>query len=345
MTKTKVLRSVAVGIGFLVSAGLWAAEDGLQHIPQNAPYSYALQVMENDQAKDLTSEFNKFLGVNVAKGVVFHARTHPVVKSPVGDSRVELDLGGKAQLILITELTPQTLSKKHRYGAAGEPLYIVVDGQGRTKYTKDGKEREIQWNPNDLFAVPPGSWIEHTLAPGTRSARLLEYVGYGVNAFSREDIAMNRGANYAGGNYPTEWVTDSGPGSPLSFDNLKWPGSYFPNIRDPRLPVEERIVLDVSRVGHRTHPLVYINAEDAPVFGAQQAQGAHRHGGAGIYYVLKGRGYDEYWREGESPKRHEYSEGDIVGIPVGSYNHHHYNSSPIEVLRNIAVVPRYAEIK
>ena len=103
--------------------------------------------------------------------------------------------------------------------------------------------------------------------------------------------------------------------------------------------------MDVTRVGHGTHPLVYINAEANPVVGEQEPQNTHRHGGAAMCYILKGRGYDEYWKEGESPRRYAYSEGDIIGIPLGSYHHHHYNSSATDVLRNIAVVPRYEDAK
>lgn len=115
-------------------------------------------------------------------------------------------------------------------------------------------------------------------------------------------------------------------------------------------------MIDVTQVGHRTHPLVYLNAEDDPATedphtpleeaAVRAARGqAHRHGGAGMYYILKGTGYDDYYKKDESPKRYEYSEGDIIGIPVGSYHHYHYNSSKTEPSRNIAVVPRYEEAK
>jgi len=356
--KASVVLLAACGFGFVIPSVLRSQGDGLQRIRQDAPYSFTAQVMQGGQTKDVTAEFNKFLDSHTAKGVVFHTRTHPVAKSPLGDNRAELELGGKAQLILITEITPQAMSLKHRYGDFGEPLYMVVQGSGKTKYAKDGREREIAWKANDLFAVPPGSWIEHSLAPGVNSARLLEYVGYGVNLFTKDEVEMDRGTagGGEGGSPPQEWLTQTGPGSPLSFDNLKWPGSYFPDIRDPRPPLENRIVIDVTRVGHRTHPLVYINAQDEPATGdpltpaaaaaARAARGqVHRHGGAGMYYILKGTGYDDYYRKDESPKRYEYTEGDIVGIPVGSYHHYHYNSSKTEPLRNIAVVPRYDEVK
>lgn len=226
---------VALSFTFLLPLDLRAQNDGLQRISQTAPYSFALQVMENGQSQDLTGEFNKFLESNRAKGVVFHTRTHPVAKSPIGDNRVELDLGGKAQLIMITELSPQAMSRKHRNGNYGEPLYMVAQGAGRTKYTKDGKEKEIQWKTNDLFAVPPGSWIEHSLAPGVNAARLLEYVGYGINLFTKEDIEMDRGTGGGGEGSaaPQEFLTQTGPGSPLSFNNLKWPGGVFPEYQGP----------------------------------------------------------------------------------------------------------------
>ena len=194
-TQVSVL-SVAFGVGLFAPLLVRAQGDGLQRIRQDIPYSYAFQVMENGQSKDLTAEFNRFLESNRAEGVVFHTRTHPVTESPLGDRRVELDLGGKGQLIQITELSPQAIARKHRYGLFGEPIYLVVQGQGRTKYTtQEGMEREVQWSTNDLFAVPPGSWIEHSLPQGASSARLLEYVGYGINVFRKEDVEVDRGSS------------------------------------------------------------------------------------------------------------------------------------------------------
>ena len=245
--------SVFLGAAFLAwnLPRTWGQGDGLDRIAQTSKFTSSIEVMENGRSKDLTGAYGQFLDAHTAKGVVFHVKTQPVLESPLGDRRVALDIGGQAQLIQITELRPGALSVRHRYGAKGEPLYLAVKGRGTTRYWEGTKESQIQWKANDLFAVPPGSWIEHSLASGTTAARLLEYVGYGVNTYTAEQLEEERST-------PAE-------GTPQERERLKWVGKYFENVREAEVLERDiestftRRVIDVSPAGQKTHPTVLLN--------------------------------------------------------------------------------------
>lgn len=327
----------ALGLNFVVPSVLRAADkdDGVRRIPQTASFPYSIEIMRNGQSQDVTAAFNMWVDAHTARGVVFHTRTQPVTKSPLGDSRAVLGIGGKAQLIEIDDLSEQAMPATHRYGDTGEPLYFVIRGTGTTKYTKDGKESEVKWKANDLFAIPPGSWIEHTLAPGL-SARLLEYVGYGVNTYTREEMEEER--------------TSPSEGTPEERQRLKWAGTYFPNMREAEVLDRDvdnffkRRVIDVSPAGHKTHPTVQIN--EIPPGGSTQPPGfIHRHGGQSTYYVLKGTGWDEIYKKDQKPQKYPIAEGDIIGYPPGSYHHYHFNGSKTEFFRLMPMVPRYEQKK
>lgn len=327
-----------LGAALLVwnSPRTWGQGDGLDRITQTSKFSYSVEVMENGRSKDLTRTYEQFLDAHTAKGVVFHVKTQAVFESPLGDRRAALDIGGQAQLIQVTELRPGALPMRHRYGAKGEPLFLAVQGRGTTRYWEGTKESEIQWKANDLFAVPPGSWIEHTVASGTNSARLLEYIGYGVNTYTAEQVEEDRST-------PAE-------GTPQERERLKWAGNYFENVREA--PVLERDiestykrrVIDVSPAGHKTHTTVLLN--EIPPGGNTKPPGfIHRHGGQATYFVLKGRGYNEIYLKNESPKKYTIAEGDIIGYPAGSYHHYHFNTSQTEFFRLLPVVPKYEKAK
>ena len=317
-------------------AELRAADEDVARIRQTDSFVYTLEVMENGKPQDWSKTFNEFVTKHASKGMVFHVRSHAVSPSPLGDSRTVLDIGGKAQLIQITELRSNMKVRKHRYGSKGEPLYLVVQGSGITTYTKDGKESQVRWKSNDLFAVPPESWIEHALLPGVNQARLLEYVGYGVNTYTSEQMEEER--------------TTPAEGTPQERERLKWSGHSFENLREAEVlerDVEstfKRRVIDVTPAGHKTHPTVQIN--EIPPGGDTKPRGfIHRHGGQATYYVLKGQGYDELNRKNEAVKKYPISEGDIIGYPPGSYYHYHFNTSKTDFFRLMPVVPRYQKEK
>ena len=338
LIKRCAICAVFLGAAFLAwnSPRTWGQGDGLDRIAQTSKFTSSIEVMENERSKDLTRAYGQFLDAHTAQGVVFHVKTQPVFESPLGDRRVALDIGGQAQLIQITELRPGALPVRHRYGAKGEALFLAVQGRGTTRYWEGTKESQIQWKTNDLFAVPPGSWIEHSLASGTNSARLLEYVGYGVNTYTAEQVEEERST-------PAE-------GTPQERERLKWSGNYFENVREAPVldrDVEsnfKRRVIDVSPAVHKTHTTVLLN-ELPPGANNKPPGFVHRHGGQATYFVLKGRGINEIYQKNESPKKYQLAEGDIIGYPPGSYHHYHFNASQTEFFRLMAVVPKYEKAK
>ncbi|HSM70641.1 MAG TPA: cupin domain-containing protein [Anaerolineales bacterium] len=63
---------------------------------------------------------------------------------------------------------------------------------------------------------------------------------------------------------------------------------------------------------------------------------AHRHFHEALIYIVRGKGYSLIWGEGEEPRKYEWSEGDLISIPVW-YWHQHFNTDLREPVRYLAI--------
>ena len=91
---------------------------------------------------------------------------HP---TPMGHKGVILDIGGKGQLVMVTELQPGQSTEWHTFGYNGEPMFYSVKGEGRTEYYNDAPPwsggmplKKYEWKKGSFWAIPPDHYIRHT---------------------------------------------------------------------------------------------------------------------------------------------------------------------------------------
>jgi len=62
----------------------------------------------------------------------------------------------------------------------------------------------------------------------------------------------------------------------------------------------------------------------------------HRHTHEAVIYIISGRGYSIIQKEGESPQRFEWKEGDLLSPPLFAW-HTHVNADPEKPARYLAI--------
>jgi len=62
----------------------------------------------------------------------------------------------------------------------------------------------------------------------------------------------------------------------------------------------------------------------------------HRHTTEAVLYIVRGKGHTVMHYDGEPEQRVDWEEGDMLGIPLWAW-HQHFNDSPDEVARYLAV--------
>ncbi|HEV2687745.1 MAG TPA: cupin domain-containing protein [Bryobacteraceae bacterium] len=267
---------------------------------------------------------------------------------PMGDKGVILDIGGKGQLVMVTELQPGQSTEWHTFGYNGEPMYYVVQGQGRTEWYNDAPPwsggmplKHYEWSKGSFWAIAPDQYIRHTNT-GTVPTRVVEAIGYGVNLYPYINEEKRIGAESKDEN-------DAARGKTLETATLEM--SSYKDLRELKVvPREYRGTASAffdlpAMVGHRTHANTHVSQL------LRNRANAHKHDGQPFFVFLQGRGHD-YWAavdnidafkealaKGEA-HRAEYHEGSICAVPAGPHWHQHWSEDPDHMLRYLAVVPR-----
>jgi hypothetical protein len=271
-----------------------------------------------------------------------------LLPTPMGHKGVILDFGGKGQLVMVTELQPGQSTAWHTFGYNGEPMYYVVQGQGKTEWYNDAPPQDggmplkhYEWTKGAFWAIPPDHYVRHTNT-GTVPTRVVEMVGYGVNLYPYIKEESRIGAE-------SKDETDAARGKTLETATLSV--SYYKDIRELKVvPREYRgtasSFFDLGATsGHRTHPNTHVSQL------LRNKANAHKHDGQPWFVFLQGHGHD-YWapvdtleafKEALDKKQAHlatYKEGSVCAVPTGPHWHQHWSEDPDHMLRYLAVVPR-----
>jgi hypothetical protein len=270
---------------------------------------------------------------------------HP---TPMGHQGVILDVGGKGQLVMVTELQPGQSTAWHSFGYAGEPMYYVVQGQGKTEWYSDAPPEDggmpykhYEWAKGAFWAIPPDTYIRHTNT-GKVPTRVVEMVGYGVNLYPYVKEESRIGAE-------SKDETDGAREKTLESATLNV--SSYKDVRELKVvPREYRgtasAFFDLNETsGHKTHANTHVSQL------LRNKANAHKHDGQPWFIFLAGRGHD-YWAPVDSLDAFKqalekkeahlatYKEGSVCAVPAGPHWHQHWSEDPDHMLRYLAVVPR-----
>ncbi len=307
---------------------------------------WTLDVKGKDPAK--TKAEWKALNENRISGYCVDGYTLPVSATPMGHKGTILDVGGKGQLVMVSELQPGQSTEWHTFGYNGEPMYYVIQGQGKTEWYSDAPPEDggmpykhYEWTKGAFWAVPPDTYIRHTNT-GRTPTRVVEMIGYGVNIYPYATDAQRIGAE-------SKDETDAARGKTLESATLN-----VPNYKDLRelkvVPREYRgtasSFFDLNETsGHKTHANTHVSQL------LRAKANAHKHDGQPWFVFLAGRGHD-YWAPVDSLDAFKealekkeahlatYKEGSICAVPSGPHWHQHWSEDPDHMLRYLAVVPR-----
>jgi len=275
----------------------------------------------------------------------YHLTLYP---TPMGHKGVILDVGGKGQLVMVTELQPGQSTEWHTFGYNGEPMFYSVQGEGRTEYYSDAPPwsggmplKKYEWQKGSFWAIPPDHYIRHTNT-GKVPTRVVEMIGYGVNLYPYVSEESRIGSE-------SKDETDDARSKTLETATLNV--NFYKDLRELKVvPREYRgtasSFFDLgATAGHKTHANTHVSQL------LRNKANAHKHDGQPWFIFLQGKGHD-MWANVDSldafrealakgqAHRAEYQEGSICAVPAGPHWHQHWSEDPDHMLRYIAVVPR-----
>ena len=175
-------------------ATAWAHRTpGQTDIPQDKELSYYIDNVWKLEVTGKAPEATKAAWTELNKkrmtGYCVDSYTLALYPTPMGHKGVILDFGGKGQLVMVTELQPGQSTSWHTFGYNGEPMYYVVQGEGKTEWYNDAPPEDggmplkhYEWGKGSFWAIPPDHYIRHTNT-GKVPTRVVEMVGYGVNLY------------------------------------------------------------------------------------------------------------------------------------------------------------------
>ncbi|MPZ63717.1 MAG: cupin domain-containing protein [Propionibacteriales bacterium] len=209
-----------------------------------------------------------------------------------------------------------------------EEIVVVASGRGATTlwWDADGPRHTFEWQRGSLFAIPLNCWHEHFNVSGDEPARFVALTSAPVawELYRDHDFIFN--TDHAFRDRFDANVQDlfSQPGKYLT--------NYYGGILDTNLVSDLREVKLVPREKrgagtrnmyiHLVGSTMFAHISEFPVGTYKKA---HRHGPGAHIYTLDSTGYTMMWKEGEKPKRYDWSEGSVISPPAG-YWHQHYNT-------------------
>jgi quercetin dioxygenase-like cupin family protein len=209
-----------------------------------------------------------------------------------------------------------------------EEIIVVADGHGATTlwWDDNSPRHTFEWTRGSLFAIPLNCNYEHINTSGTEPARFMALTDAPVTWELYRDPNFIFNSNYQFRDRFDPDISDfySKPGKYLT--------EYYGGILDTSFIADLRQVQLVPRAKRGAGTMnMYIHLAGSTMFAhisefpVGTYKKAHRHGPGAHIYTLDSTGYTLMWKDGEEPKRFDWSEGSVIS-PSAGYWHQHYNT-------------------
>ena len=320
-----------------------AQDKGLDYYIDNV---YLLEVQGKDPA-EVKKQWAEYTKASLS-GYCFDSYKLELHPRPIGDKGVHLDIGGKGQYVSVTQLQPGQSTPWHSFGYQAEPMYYVVQGQGKTEWYSDAPPwtggmpaKHYEWTKGGFWAIPPDHYIRHTNT-GTVPTIVVEMIGYGVNLYPYVKAEDRIGA---------ESKDETNDAREKTLETATLELSSYKDLRELKvIPREYRGTASAffdlaATAGHRTHSNTHVSQL------LRNKSNAHKHDGQPWFVFLQGKGHDQWAKvnsldefktalEKGQTHRADYQEGSICAVPDGPHWHQHWSEDPEHMIRYLAVVPR-----
>jgi mannose-6-phosphate isomerase-like protein (cupin superfamily) len=209
-----------------------------------------------------------------------------------------------------------------------EALHFVLAGQGSTVVEgPDGDRRSFEWGKASLFCLPLNAPYRIYNASGTERARIAVCTNLPMvmKQFRNEDFVFGIREPF-----PERWTEDRffrGEGVFIPTREMRhmWESNLIPNV----------LTFDQLRAsptrGNRSANIQFVFGETTmrahiSEVGVGDYKKAHIHEAGAHILQLGDEGYSLYWREGEEPRRVDWTFG-LLHSPDDDEWHQHFNVS------------------